>query len=280
MGQESDYKSQLVLEICSISTRSVVCVHRLVPNKTNKPPFIDWYCILGVAGNADVNTIRKQYHKLALQLHPDKNKHPKAEIAFKLLSEAYACLSDAAKRKAFNLERSKSLCIECNRIPSNSNNNNGSSSSFKSSRSSSISSSSRSCKLWRNINDIRESLREEAKVIEKCLRVNNSMPTKNYDDDYMHRSRGPNNNNNKHRVEKETPVFNPSNYLYQGYPHRRNHVNKDYSEKFWYLQQETNAVQSNNYSKGGSDKFSSSVFEAETQRSMFSRKFGPIPSQC
>ncbi|MED6127301.1 hypothetical protein PIB30_086801 [Stylosanthes scabra] len=259
MGQESDYKTQLVLEICSISTRSVVCVnHRHVPNKTKKPPFIDWYCILGVAGNADVNTIRKQYHKLALQLHPDKNKHPKAEIAFKLLSEAYACLSDAAKRKAFNLERSKSLCIECNK-----NNNNGSSSSsFKSSRSSGISSSSsRSCKLWRNIQDIRERLREEAEVIENCLRVNNSVPTKNYHDDA--------------RVEKETPVFNPSNYLYQGYPHhrRKNHVNhKDcYSENFWYLQQKNNA---------GSDKFASPVFEVETQRSMFSRKFAPIPSQC
>ncbi|MED6219423.1 hypothetical protein PIB30_035727 [Stylosanthes scabra] len=265
MGQESDYKTQLVLKICSISTRSDVCVHRLVPNKTNKPPFIDWYCILGVAGNADVNTIRKQYHKLALQLHPDKNKHPKAEIAFKLLSEAYACLSDAAKRKAFNLERSKSLCIECNRVPYNGSSSSSSSSSFKSSRSNGgVSSSSRSCKLWRNIQDIRERLREEAKVIENCLRVNNSVPTKNYDDDDNHKARV---------LEKETPVFNPSNYLYQGYPHRRNnHVNKDcYSENFWYLQQKTNA---------GSDNFASPVFEVETQRSMFSRKFAPIPSQC
>lgn len=49
MGQESDHKTQLVLEICSISTRSLGCVHTLLSNHPSKPPFIDWYCILGVS---------------------------------------------------------------------------------------------------------------------------------------------------------------------------------------------------------------------------------------
>ncbi|KAK9161639.1 hypothetical protein Syun_007980 [Stephania yunnanensis] len=40
-----------------------------------------------VEENANLDAIRKQYHKLALNLHPDKNKHPKAEIAFKLVLE-------------------------------------------------------------------------------------------------------------------------------------------------------------------------------------------------
>ncbi|KAF5738737.1 hypothetical protein HS088_TW13G01638 [Tripterygium wilfordii] len=35
-----------------------------------------------VEENAGLDVIRKRYHKLALQLHPDKNKHPKAETAF------------------------------------------------------------------------------------------------------------------------------------------------------------------------------------------------------
>ncbi|KAK9139279.1 hypothetical protein Scep_008960 [Stephania cephalantha] len=42
---------------------------------------------LEVEENANLDAIRKQYHKLALNLHPDKNKHPKAEIAFKLVLE-------------------------------------------------------------------------------------------------------------------------------------------------------------------------------------------------
>jgi len=42
-----------------------------------------------------------------------KNKHPKAETAFKLVSEAYACLSDKRKRAVYNVERSKLLCKKC-----------------------------------------------------------------------------------------------------------------------------------------------------------------------
>ncbi|KAK1295340.1 hypothetical protein QJS10_CPA16g01581 [Acorus calamus] len=49
---------------------------------------------------------------VALQLHPDKNKHSKAEIAFKLVSEAYECLSDKTKRKAFNADRKNYFCKE------------------------------------------------------------------------------------------------------------------------------------------------------------------------
>ncbi|PNX94581.1 DnaJ heat shock amino-terminal domain protein [Trifolium pratense] len=98
MGQESDSKFAPFQHVLS-------CVHRILSNPT-KTTFIDLYCILGVEENAGVNLIRKRYHKLvALQLHPDKNKHPKAEIAFKLVSEANACLTNVAKREAFDFER-------------------------------------------------------------------------------------------------------------------------------------------------------------------------------
>nr|POE58901.1 dnaj like subfamily b member 4 [Quercus suber] len=86
VGQESDFKACLATQICSISTRSIACTHRQGCSLV-KSPFIDWYHILGVEENAGTEVLRKQYHKLALQLHPDKNKHPKAETAFKLVSE-------------------------------------------------------------------------------------------------------------------------------------------------------------------------------------------------
>ncbi|OIW00130.1 hypothetical protein TanjilG_29120 [Lupinus angustifolius] len=231
-GEESDSKTQLVLEICSISTRSVVCVHKHV-SSTAKETFIDWYCILGVEENAGVNTIRKRYHKLALQVHPDKNKHPKAEIAFKLVSEAYICLSNAAKRKTFDLERHKNFCIECKRILYTSGNfvapGNSSGSGFKVWR---IISRSKSCKLWRNIRDMRDRFREEAKVIEDCLHANSMVSRKEsslYNPlDYVQRSKS------LHRFEKETPVFNPSDYLHQEYPHLRSQIYKN-SATFWFL---------------------------------------------
>lgn len=58
----------------------------------------DWYGILQVEPLSDDSTIKKQYRKLALMLHPDKNKSMGAEAAFKLIGEAFGVLSDKAKR--------------------------------------------------------------------------------------------------------------------------------------------------------------------------------------
>ncbi|KAK2444262.1 hypothetical protein QL285_015302 [Trifolium repens] len=67
---------------------------------------MDWYGILGVSPFADEETVRKQYRKLALTLHPDKNKSLGAEGAFKLVSEAWSLLSDKTKRLEYNQKRS------------------------------------------------------------------------------------------------------------------------------------------------------------------------------
>ncbi|CAA2966290.1 Hypothetical predicted protein [Olea europaea subsp. europaea] len=66
---------------------------------------VDWYGVLGVNSSCDDQTIRKQYRKLVLLLHPDKNKIVGADGAFKLLSEAWSLLSVAAKRFAYNQRR-------------------------------------------------------------------------------------------------------------------------------------------------------------------------------
>ncbi|XP_057432934.1 uncharacterized protein LOC130725749 [Lotus japonicus] len=63
---------------------------------------IDWYKILQVEATADDATIKKQYRKLALQLHPDKNKFAGAEAAFKLIGEAQTVLLDRGKRSSFH----------------------------------------------------------------------------------------------------------------------------------------------------------------------------------
>ncbi|OWM76215.1 uncharacterized protein LOC116211207 [Punica granatum] len=65
----------------------------------------DWYGILGVSPMADEETIRKQFRKLALVLHPDKNKSIGADGAFKLISEALSMLSDKVKRAAYDQKR-------------------------------------------------------------------------------------------------------------------------------------------------------------------------------
>ena len=42
----------------------------------------DYYNILDVSRNVHEAELKRQYHKLALQVHPDKNRAPKADIAF------------------------------------------------------------------------------------------------------------------------------------------------------------------------------------------------------
>ncbi len=62
----------------------------------------DYYDILGVPKTAPDDVIKKQYKKLALKLHPDKNRAPQATDAFKKLTQAFACLTDKGKRKVYD----------------------------------------------------------------------------------------------------------------------------------------------------------------------------------
>lgn len=52
---------------------------------TRKLP--DWYRVLQVDERADFDSIKKRYRQLALLLHPDKNKHPNSDAAFKIITE-------------------------------------------------------------------------------------------------------------------------------------------------------------------------------------------------
>lgn len=63
----------------------------------------DYYEILSVTKESTDGDIKKAYKKLALRLHPDKNKAPGANEAFKAIGKAVTVLTDAEKRKTYDL---------------------------------------------------------------------------------------------------------------------------------------------------------------------------------
>lgn len=67
----------------------------------------DWYGILGVNPFANDEEMKKQYRKLVLMLHPDKNKYKSAEGAFKLVAQAWTLLGDKDKRLSYDIRRGK-----------------------------------------------------------------------------------------------------------------------------------------------------------------------------
>lgn len=62
----------------------------------------DYYAILGVEKSCSVEEIRKAYRRLSLRVHPDKNKAPGAEEAFKSVCKAFKCLSDEESRQHYD----------------------------------------------------------------------------------------------------------------------------------------------------------------------------------
>lgn len=68
---------------------------------------VNYYEILGVPHNATEDEIKKAYRRLALRFHPDKNRDDPPEEAtqkFREISEAYEVLSNAEKRRQYDMQ--------------------------------------------------------------------------------------------------------------------------------------------------------------------------------
>ncbi|KAE8699209.1 Bifunctional 3-dehydroquinate dehydratase/shikimate dehydrogenase isoform 1 [Hibiscus syriacus] len=95
---------KLFPELENILQLLMVCnVHYSAKNKLSGSE-MDWYGVLQIEQSADEASIKKQYRRLALLLHPDKNKFSGAEAAFKLIGEANTILSDQTKRSQYDLK--------------------------------------------------------------------------------------------------------------------------------------------------------------------------------
>lgn len=62
----------------------------------------DLYSVLGVSRDADEDTIKKAFRKLAMKYHPDKNPGKANEQKFKEINQAHEVLSDKKKRALYD----------------------------------------------------------------------------------------------------------------------------------------------------------------------------------
>ncbi|KAK9919696.1 hypothetical protein M0R45_028277 [Rubus argutus] len=109
-AKEMALKAQrLFPQLENISRLITVCeVHCSAENKLGGSE-MDWYGILQIQQFDDEATIKKQYRKLGLLLHPDKNRFAGAEAAFKLIGEANRVLADQGSRSKYDIKCSALL---------------------------------------------------------------------------------------------------------------------------------------------------------------------------
>jgi DnaJ-class molecular chaperone len=60
------------------------------------------YALLEVERTASARMIKSAYRRMARAYHPDRNPAPEAAERFKAVAEAYAVLSDSARRRAYD----------------------------------------------------------------------------------------------------------------------------------------------------------------------------------
>ena len=70
----------------------------------------DYYKTLGLIPDSSAEEIKKEYRKLVMQYHPDRNGgNPESEERLKEINEAYQILGNEEKRRLYDLQYRPSL---------------------------------------------------------------------------------------------------------------------------------------------------------------------------
>jgi curved DNA-binding protein CbpA len=68
---------------------------------------VDYYELLQITSSATFDEVHKAYRAAAKQYHPDRNRRPDAGSTMAAINEAYSVLSDPARRREYDRERTK-----------------------------------------------------------------------------------------------------------------------------------------------------------------------------
>lgn len=98
LAQETD-------PLLEVSDQILAIIDVLLASERRVNNHQDWYSILQIDRRTDdQDLIKRQYRRLAMLLHPDKNKFPFADHAFRFVAASWAVLSDPVKKTAFDRE--------------------------------------------------------------------------------------------------------------------------------------------------------------------------------
>ncbi|TVR37839.1 MAG: J domain-containing protein [Bacteroidia bacterium] len=78
--------------------------------------FMNYYEILGVDINANEESIKRAFRYRAKLLHPDVSRHSRSVEEFQLINEAYQILSNAEKRRLYDIRLSQGQAIQSRRV--------------------------------------------------------------------------------------------------------------------------------------------------------------------
>ncbi|KAG0713854.1 DnaJ subfamily C member 14 [Chionoecetes opilio] len=91
----------------SLPTTGDEAMKRLLACKGKDP-----YSILGVTQDCTDEDIKKYYKRQAFLVHPDKNKQPGAEEAFKILAHAFEIIGEPERRREYDVRLAEEVQLE------------------------------------------------------------------------------------------------------------------------------------------------------------------------
>ena len=103
--EEDETELKEKIERFRVSYKYVRPISKVLLAYRKTPP--DYYKILDVPHHAPPEEVKLAYRRVAMDIHPDKNRHPDAKIAFDCLQEAYDVLSSESQRKVYDTSLSK-----------------------------------------------------------------------------------------------------------------------------------------------------------------------------
>uniref|UniRef100_K4AK03 J domain-containing protein n=1 Tax=Setaria italica TaxID=4555 RepID=K4AK03_SETIT len=182
-------KAQAAREVCAASAAFASCPHRRRSPRGagSRPHFVDWYLVLAIGEAASEDAVRRRYRQLAhawrrALMESVAVPVPPGQYVATPPAGAHACLTDKARRRAYDAERRASFCAACHdRHATRSSAAAGGrlratteKQTTAAAGAAARSKQPRAAPAAQALREVQNRMRDECRVIDGCLRANNA----------------------------------------------------------------------------------------------------------